>query len=50
MERNFDLEQISFIKFERAYCFYDLHDTVVSVEMHSFSDASNRTLFICVMK
>ena len=38
----FDLKQISFIKFERAYCFYDLHDPVVSVEMHSFSDASNR--------
>ena len=38
----FDLEQISFIKFERAYCFYDLHDSVVSVEMYSFSDASNR--------
>ena len=38
----FDLKQISFIKFERAYCFYDLHDPVISVEMHSFSDASNR--------
>ena len=38
----FDLEQISFIKFERAYGFYDFHDPVVSVEMQSFSDASSR--------
>ena len=38
----FHLEQISFIKFEKAYCFYDLHDPIVSVEMDSFSDASNR--------
>ena len=30
------------MKLERAYCFYDLHDPSVSVEIHSFSDASNR--------
>ena len=38
----FDLEQISFIKFVRTYCFYNLHDPVVSVEMHSFSGSSSR--------
>ena len=37
----FDLEQISFIKFEWAYCFYGLFDSVVSVEIHSFSGALN---------
>ena len=49
----FDLEQISFTKFERAHCFYDFRDPVVSVEMHSFSDASNRmysAVIICAMK
>ena len=33
---------MSFIKFERAYCFYDLHDPVLSMETHSFGDASNK--------
>ena len=41
-ETLFDLEQISFTKFKRTYCFYDLHDPVVSVEIHSFSDVPNR--------
>ena len=38
----FNLEQISLNKFERAYCFYDLHGLVVYVEMHSFGVASNK--------
>ena len=49
----FDLEQISFIKFERAYCFYDLYDSVVSVK-HIVSVAHQiecmLLLFICVVK
>ena len=49
----FDLEQISFIKFERAYCFYDLYDSVVSVKyivsvVHQIE--CMLLLFICVVK
>ena len=49
--KKFDLERIWFIKFERAYCFYGLHDPLVFLEMHSFSDASNRmdaaVIYLC---
>lgn len=37
-----DLESVLFIKFNRCYCFNYIHDPIMNIQIHSFSDASNR--------
>ena len=42
-----DLETADIFTFKRQYCFKDLNDPFVSIQLHSFSDASKRAHASC---
>ena len=41
-----ELEQIELIRIQRSYCFCDVNDPIVDVQVHGFSDASQR-MYAC---